>query len=261
MRKSIQHGLLGLITATALITIPMTASAEQTLATVNGQAITQQAFSLYNERRPQSNDEPRAILEEMVTVEVLYQSAVASGLDKDPKFLAEADMQRRNLLASIAVNSYIMANPISDEQIRSEYDKQMADLPKFEYKARHILLETEEAAKAVIVALDGGADFAELAKEKSTGPSGASGGDLGWFSSERMVKPFGDAVIAAELGKHSAAPVKTDFGWHVILVEDQRDLALPDFDRTADQLREAMTGEMVRDYLQGLRDEATVEFN
>lgn len=261
MHSSIHGGFTALVAALILAATPIQAGAEEALATVNSHPITQQAFELYSARRPQSEDSPDAILEEMVTVELLYQTAVADGYDQDPDFLVELDLQRRNMLASLAINAYIETNPVTDAQVRAEYDKQMAGLSKYEYKARHILLESEEAARGVIADLDGGADFIALAKEKSTGPSGADGGDLGWFSPARMVKPFGDAVVAAEIGRHGKEPVQTDFGWHVILVEERRDLALPDYDRTAGQIREVMTAEAVRDHLQRLRDEATVKLN
>lgn len=258
MQPTIHRGLTALAAALALTAA--TASAE-TIVTVNGAAITSESFELYNERRPNNNEPPEAILDEMVTVELLYQMAVKQGLDQEPNFLAEVELQRRNMLASLAVDAFLRDNPVSDEEVRAEYDVQMAKLDKYEYKARHILLETEEEARAVIAGLDGGADFAELAKEKSTGPSGANGGDLGWFSPARMVPPFAEAVVAAVIGAHSAEPVKTDFGWHVILVEDKRDLELPDYERTAGQIREVLTGEKVRTYLQKLRDDAEISIN
>ena len=258
MQPTIHRGLTAL--AAALLLSAGTATAE-TMVTVNGAAITSQDFDLYNARRPNNNEPPEAILDEMVTVELLYQASVKSGLDQNPEFLAEVELQRRNMLASLAVDAFITANPIPEEVVRAEYDVQMAKLQKFEFKARHILLETEEAAREVIAELDGGADFAELAKEKSTGPSGANGGDLGWFSPERMVKPFADAVIAGVVGGYGSEPVQTDFGWHVILVEDKRDLELPEYERTAGQIREVLTGEKIRAYLLQLRDDADISIN
>ena len=133
---------------------------------------------------------------------------------------------------------------ISDEDVKSRYDAEIANAPKeTEIKARHILLETEEAAKAVITELDGGADFAELAKTKSTGPSGPNGGDLGYFGKGQMVPEFEQAAFELETGTFSKEPVKTQFGWHVIFKEDERDRQPPAFDQIKDNIRQAVARE------------------
>jgi peptidyl-prolyl cis-trans isomerase C len=131
--------------------------------------------------------------------------------------------------------------------------------PKQEIKARHILLENEEDAKAVIEALDGGADFAELAKERSTGPSGANGGDLGFFTADMMVADFSDAAFALEPGSYSAEPVQTQFGWHVILVEETREGAQPPLDEVREQLVAELQTQAVQEMLTELRAAAGVE--
>ena len=130
---------------------------------------------------------------------------------------------------------------------------------KTEYKARHILVKTEDEAKNVIAQLDKGADFAKLAKEKSIGPSGKEGGDLGWFSPDNMVKPFADAAAALKVGTYSKTPVHTQFGWHVIKLEDTRPVSPPSFDELKNQLMNSWRNKMISAYLDRLRSEANVK--
>ena len=128
---------------------------------------------------------------------------------------------------------------MTDADVKARYDKEVAALPKQEeVHARHILVKTEDEAKDVIKQLDAGKDFAELAKEKSTDPNKDDGGDLGYFSRGRMVKEFEDAAFALEKGTYSKTPIKTDFGYHVIKVEDKRDAPPPPFDQVKDQVRQ-----------------------
>ena len=126
-------------------------------------------------------------------------------------------------------------------------------------RARHILVKTEPEAKEIIAELDKGADFATLAKDQSTGPSAAQGGDLGWFSANQMVAPFSEAVIALENGKYTSEPVKTQFGWHVIIREDSRDQTPPSFESVKEQMRPAVQREKIQQYIDGLRKTAKVE--
>ncbi|MGO7427086.1 peptidylprolyl isomerase, partial [Rhizobium ruizarguesonis] len=128
---------------------------------------------------------------------------------------------------------------VTPDEVKARYDKEVAALPKQEeVHARHILVKTEDEAKDIIKQLDAGKDFAELAKEKSTDPNKSEGGDLGYFSRGRMVKEFEDAAFALEKGTYSKTPVKTDFGFHVIKVEDKRDAPPPPFDQVQDQVRQ-----------------------
>ena len=133
------------------------------------------------------------------------------------------------------------------------YDEQIQSAPGQEFKARHILLETQGEAIDVIAQLEGGADFAELAKEKSTGPSGPSGGDLGWFPPDRMVAEFSQAVQELKDGEFSKVPVQTQFGWHVILREESRESVPPPFDSVRDVLKQQVEGQKLQDFIEGLR--------
>ncbi|MES9970746.1 MAG: peptidylprolyl isomerase [Candidatus Thiodiazotropha sp.] len=122
-------------------------------------------------------------------------------------------------------------------------------------------MKEQQEASALIEKLDGGADFAELAKEHSTGPTGKNGGDLGWFDPAQMVKPFGDALVAMEKGKYSKAPVETQFGWHVILLEDSRQTEAPTLDSVKDKIVNKLKQNALSDYMQGLRDSSKLVFN
>lgn len=190
---------------------------------------------------------------EVADLYLLAEEAEAKGLDQDPEVAAQIKLQRLSVLASALATNYLKENPPTEAELRAEYNAQVAGFQPEQYKARHILVESEDAAKGVIAELDEGADFAELAKEKSTGPSGPNGGDLGWFPPDSMVKPFSDAVVALENGAYTAAPVQTQFGWHVILREDSRETQPPSFEEVRDRLRPTVEQKKLQAYLDGLR--------
>ena len=191
------------------------------------------------------------IVQRLIDLELVTQAALEAGLDDEPR------LQERMEEARIAVlRDYFLERKLEDavteEAIAARYEAyKEANPPQAEIKARHILLEDKAAAKAVIAELDGGAHFAELAKERSTGPSGANGGDLGYFTAEMMVPDFSEAAFELEPGSYSKTPVETQFGWHVILVEDQRDTKQP----TLEALREELTRELQQETVQGLLED------
>ncbi|MGI9464977.1 MAG: peptidylprolyl isomerase, partial [Aestuariivirgaceae bacterium] len=153
-----------------------------------------------------------------------------------------------------------VTSKITDEQVRARYDDVIGKQPaETEIRARHILSKTEDEAKAIIAELDKGGDFAELAKAKSTGPSGPRGGDLGFFGKGQMVPQFEKAAFALEPGAHSPAPVQTQFGWHVIKIEESREKPKPAFDTVKDQVRNAIAGERIQAALQELRAKVKIE--
>ncbi|MCB1865675.1 MAG: peptidylprolyl isomerase [Chromatiales bacterium] len=162
-------------------------------------------------------------LRDFLTLEVLKRAALAENLELQPQVSGELEYARTKVLSSAALRAQIVRSLPDNDALKAEYDKDLAENKNMEYKARHILVEEEQTARDLITALDGGADFAELAKEKSTGPSGPRGGDLGWFSPKQMVAQFSEATAALEPGHYSKTPVQTRFGWHVILLEDRRE--------------------------------------
>ena len=195
----------------------------------------------------------------MITQELLVQEAEKQKLAEDPEVALQLDLVNRNLLATAAVRKKLDEYQPSDEDIQKEYETVAKAMQQTEYKASHILVDSEEEAAELIQKLDEGADFAELAKERSKDSSASQGGDLGWFTTDIMVKPFGDAVASQEKGAHSKAPVQTQFGWHVIKVEDTRQGIPPSLDQLRPQLSQSLRGRVIQDYLKALRDKAEIE--
>lgn len=232
-----------------------------TIATVNGEKITELQRTTHAEqfaaRGQQASD--AEILDELVSLELMRQEAIKQGLDKSPKMDAEMKIMRARVLANALLNDLTAKVDTSDEALKAEYDKQIAEANVFEYNASHILLEDEAKAKEIITELDGGADFAEAAKKHSTGPSGESGGELGWFDQGTMVPEFSAAAAELEVGKHTATPVKTEFGYHIIKLSDKRPKQPQPFESIKEQIRGMVMRNAIADYVDGLHSAATIE--
>jgi peptidyl-prolyl cis-trans isomerase C len=231
------------------------------VATVNGTPITAAVLDLYEEqmkgKRPGPPIDRQTILEEVINLELASQNGSKEGLDKDTHTQLQVDQQRRAVIATAAIQKYLAAHPITDDELQKLYDEQV---PKGdEYKARHILVDDEDQAKKLIAELDKGADFSELAKKNSTGPSGKSGGELGWFSPKQMVAPFSDAVAKLEKGSYTEEPVKTQFGWHIIMLDDVRESTPPSFEQVKPQLQAFVQKQRVQEYISGLRQGAQID--
>ena len=166
---------------------------------------------------------------------------------------AQLELQKRVILYNAFAADFFATNAATEQEIFNEYEEQVALAPPKEFKARHILVESQGQAMTIIGELKEGADFIELAKAKSTGPSAPSGGDLGWFTAQAMVKPFSDAVGAMEDGTFTDAPVQTQFGWHVILREDSRDGTPPPLDSVRDVIKQRVEQEKFQNFVSGLR--------
>jgi peptidyl-prolyl cis-trans isomerase C len=232
------------------------------VATVNGSVITQEVLDVYTGQRAAktSNSEtPReAILNELVALELMRQEAVSKGLATQPLVAATLNQLERSTMAGAAIKSFMESNQASDEDAKKFYDEQVG-VPGKEYKARHILVESEDEANNIIAMLDDGQDFSELAKQKSTGPSGPSGGELGWFGAGQMVKPFADAAAAMDKGSYSKTPVQTEFGWHVIMLDDVRDSTPPPFEDVKDRVKMLLVNQALQAHINQLRESASVE--
>lgn len=234
---------------------PAVESAQANLGGPSGEA----EFNYYLKTRLQkpveqaTDQEREQVRDELEKLDLVAKEAERLGIANDPEITARTALDRKSVLAQALIRRHLAENPITDEELRAEYESQVAQSPKNEYKARHILLESEEAAREVIKQLNEGADFAELSKEESTGPSAPTGGDLGWFTPDRMVKPFADAVAALEPGTYTKDPVQTQFGWHVILAEEQRPATAPPFEEIKEQLRPAVEQKRVERLVNGLR--------
>jgi len=238
-----------------------TVSKEDAVASVNGVYISKKSLeSLEKEisARSQQSYPKEQLVEELVQRELLIQQALQKQLDKSPEIAERLATVKNALLSQAAVQDYLKANPVTDEEVKAEYDSKIAGLGD-EYKARHILVETEEEAKKIIAELEKDGDFKALAEKHSIDPSNSDGGDLGWFTADRMVPPFSEAVIALENGKFTKAPVQTQFGWHVILREDSRTLTPPPFDAIKEQIRPMLQRQKAQTMIENLRNTAKVE--
>ena len=202
-----------------------------------------------------------AILAALIDIKLLANRAAVEGLDEKESFKARmAFVQSRNL-HNLYFQETIVAN-VTDEEVRERFDNEIAAMaPESEIKARHILVASEEEAKAIVAELAQGKDFAELAKEKSTGPSGANGGDLGFFGPGRMVPEFEKAAFALEVGAYSKEPVQTQFGYHVIMVTDKRVQQPPAFEQVKDQVRSLLFRELYFEAVSKLREGAEIEIS
>lgn len=239
-----------------------------TLARVNGETLTagqlEQLIGQQSQGRARLEQLPpeqkRMMLDQLVQLSLLAQAAENEGLADDPAILADIENSRRAILARALVRNLTAPDEITEEALRAAYEEQYADAGgETEYKARHILVEDEATAREVIGKLDDGADFAELAKEYSTGPSAQNGGDLGWFSPETMVPVFSDATAKLDEGEYTSEPVQSRFGWHVIQLDDTRTAEAPAFEEVRDQLTDQIARQRVQQRIAELREKADVE--
>ncbi len=262
MRKAVTF-LTSLVMAGAL-SLPATAqetpTADTVVATVNGTDITFGhvivAFSSLPAQYQQLD--PNVLLPGIVD-QLVRQTALAQSFEGEPSRAARLalDNEERSLIAGEAVE-IVMAGAASEEDVQAAYDAQYSDgTAGEEYNASHILVETQEEAQALITELEGGADFATLAQEKSTGPSGPNGGELGWFGAGRMVPDFEAAVIALEVGAISS-PVETQFGWHVIKLNDTRTIEAPSLEDVRADIELEIQQEAVTEHIEALVAEADV---
>ena len=232
---------------------------------VNGVIIPNAYFDAMNREREQSGQPAspefaNAMKDELVNREVLSQAAKKKGIDKSSTVAAQMDMARQAVLIRAYFEDYVKANPISDAQLKADYDKYVVQLGDKEYKARHILVDKEDEAKAIIASLKRGETFEKLAKEKSKDPgSKDNGGDLDWAPAGRYVPEFANAIKGLAKGQLTDAPVKSPFGFHVIRVDDSRAMKVPTFDEVKDKFRQQAQQEQVARLVQDLRSKAKIE--
>jgi peptidyl-prolyl cis-trans isomerase C len=238
--------------------------AKAAVATVNGKKLSGELFDAFTTavtggaQEPLEGERREQVLDQLINMTLAAQAAEKDGLAKDPAVQARIELLRTQILAEAASEQYIKAHPATDEEIRAEYDAQVATMPK-EYKARHILVDNKEAADAIVGKLQAGGDFAKLAAAESKDSSASNGGDLGWFSPQTMVKPFADAVVALEKGKFTEQPVQSEFGWHVILLEDVRSPEVPEFEQVKSQVEMFTQRKKLQAYLDELRKTASIQ--
>jgi len=252
--------LAGAALSACLITPAIAQDADTVLATVNGQEITLGHLIVAQSQLPEQYQAlPDDVLLTGILEQLVQQEVVASAVRDDLSTSLQLGLENeeRAYISALTLDEVAMAE-IPDAEIQAEYDAQFGDVEAgTEYNASHILVETEGEAQSLIDELEGGAEFSALAREHSTGPSGPNGGQLGWFNAGMMVPSFEEAVFGLEVGEVSA-PVETQFGWHVIILNDTRDQAAPALEEVRDQLVEGLRQARVDAYIQQLTDEADV---
>ncbi|MFK8017168.1 MAG: peptidylprolyl isomerase [Gammaproteobacteria bacterium] len=252
------------VVACAPVEAPKKVLAGPSAGTLNGETIPQSAVDIFlsgqfrKDASELTDDERTRGRDGFVQMMALAQEAQRLGLQDGADVQGQIYVQEMSTLARALITQKTEDDPIDEAKVREAYEAQLNSGSAREYKARHILVETEEEAKSLIEKLDGGADFVELAKSDSTGPSGPNGGDLGWFGQGRMVEPFFNATVELESGNYTTAPVQTRFGWHVILLEQTRDRP---FAESSEQLRAELQREWVENYVETLKSGATVSWN
>lgn len=234
----------------------------ETVATVNGVAVKEPELQALIDARSSGDQTPsrQEALDELIGMELLRQQAVEDGVHKTPDIKLQINRNATNALISGFVRQLVDSQPVTDEELKAEYEKRFGGAASSEeYKSRHILSESEEDARGHIKALEEGADFAELAKEHSTGPSAGQGGDLGWSSPDNYVPAFSEALQSLEPGEYTQEPVETKFGWHVIQLDDTRQGGGSNFERVKPQLERMIVNQRLQDYVEGLKDDASVD--
>ena len=256
-------GVLILFASACSLIAPVSIASAETVATVNGVAIDSTLVDFYLESRTQqpadqaTAEQRDAIIRELTDIYLLATQPIAEELASSNRIKAQIELQERATVAQAVAQDFLAKNQASEEEILAQYEAQIKLAPPLQFKARHILVDTQAAAIDLIAQLDGGAEFQELAKTHSTGPSGPSGGDLGWFSPEQMVKPFSDAVAVLDDGAYTTEPVQTQFGWHVILREESRANEPPTLESVSQAIKQNIEQTKLQEYIEGLRAAAT----
>jgi peptidyl-prolyl cis-trans isomerase C len=250
-----------LVALMATVALPVLA---QNLAIVNGKAVpSSRADVMVKQMAAQGQqDTPQLramVKEELINREVLIQEADKLGLSNSPDVKNQLEIARQSIAIRALVSDFLKKNPVKDADIKAEYDKFKSQAGDKEYRARHILVETEDEAKSIITKLKGGAKFEDLAKQSKDPGSAANGGDLDWASPASFVKPFSDSMMALQKGQFTDTPVKTQFGYHVIKLEDVRAAKVPSLEEVKPQITEALQQKKLQDYQDSLRKKAKIQ--
>jgi len=236
----------------------------QNLAVVNGKPVpSSRADVMIKQLTAQGQQDTPQLREmvkkELINREILVQEADKLGLANNPDIKNQVDIARQSIVIRALVADYIKKHPISDAEIKAEYDKFKAQAGDKEYRARHILVEKEDEAKAIIAKLKAGAKFEDLAKQSKDPGSAANGGDLDWASPASFVKPFSDAMTSLQKGQFTETPVKTQFGYHVIKLEDVRPAKLPSLEEVKPQIAESLQQKKLQAYQEELSKKAKIQ--
>jgi peptidyl-prolyl cis-trans isomerase C len=259
--KLIQHAVL----AAALAFASAAHAQNGALAKVNGVTIPQSRADVLvkemsSQGRPDTPEMRDAIKQELINREIVAQEAVKKGLDKRAEVITQIDLQRQAVLINAYLQDYLKANPVTDDAVKKEYERVKASAGGREYKVRHVLVETEDEAKQITAQLKKGANFEKLAGEKSKDQGSKDrGGDLDWATPARYVPAFGQAITKLKKGQVTDAPVQTQFGWHVIRLDDERPSKFPAFDEVKPQIEQQLRQQTVNKAFTDLRAKAKIE--
>ncbi len=253
-----------MLAAACVIAVPAFA---QNAATVNGKAITQQSLDqfvklLVSQGATDSPQLREQVKQEMINRQIFVQAAEKDGIAKQPDVQTEIDLARQGILVRSLMANYLKAHPVTDAQVQAEYNKiKQEQAGKMEYKVRHILVEDEKTANDLLAQIKSNkGKFDELAKKNSKDPGSAEkGGDLGWAPSTNYVQPFAQAVTSLKKGQLADKPVQTQFGWHVIMVDDTRPVEFPPIDQVKPQIEEMLRQQTLANYQKELREKAKIQ--
>ena len=238
---------------------------DQSAATVNGVSIPQSRVDMRvkiatSQGQADTPELRRAVRDDLISLEVLAQEAKKKGLNKDPEVIQQIELADQSVLVSAFVQDYAKNHPISDDQLKQEYDKLKGNLGSKEYKARHILVDSEAEAKSIIAQLGKKGNFDKIAKAKSKDAGSADkGGELDWAVPSNFVPPFASALTSLKKGAYTKEPVKSQYGWHVIKLDDVRDLKMPSFEELRPQIQQRLQQQSIQEYVADLRSKAKIE--
>ena len=264
MNASLRRALPAVI---AVLTVGAAGAAHaQNAAIVNGKAIPSARVdefvaALTQQGRPDTPELRTAVRDELIAREIFVQEAERKGLTRSTDVARQLEQTRQDILIRAVIREHLKNNPVTDAELKAEYDrltKGAAGGDK-EYRARHILVETEAEAKSIVEQLKKGAKFEELAKKSKDPGSAANGGDLDWNGPDTFVKPFAEAMVKLEKGQLTEIPVKTDFGWHVIRLDDVREPAPPPLEQVAPQLKQEMERRKIQTLQTDLKAKARIQ--
>ena len=247
--------------ATTLFALP---AAQAQVAKVNGVEIPQARLDTILKMRaagkqPDSPEIRTALRDTLINQEVVAQEAIKKGLQKNPEIAAQLDLQRQETLVNAFVQEYIKANPVTDDTARKEYERIKPTIPAKEVRARHILVDKEDEATDILAQIKKGGTFEKLAERSKDPGSKGKGGDLDWAPPARYTKAFADALNKMKKGQLTDAPVQTEFGWHIIRLDDERATKIPTFEEAKPQIQQMLQSQTVQKMLTDLRAKAKVE--
>jgi len=241
------------------------AALAQNIAIVNGKAVPKSRMDALSQQvarsgRPVTPEMEGELKKEVIAREIFMQEAQKMGLEATEDFKTQIELARQTLLIRELFMDFQKKNPVSDADIQAEYDRFVAANSGKEYKARHILVEKEADAKAIIASIKKGAKFEDIAKKQSKDPgSGAKGGDLDWANPSSYVSEFTEALVKLEKGKMTETPVKSQFGWHIIRLDDVRQAELPKLEEVKPQVAQQLQQQKLAKFQEDLRSKAKVE--